>query len=120
MELSDTYDKFVKDYGYITGRGNSMAFRMDADYPLLCSLEIVDEDGNVEKAEMFTKQTIKAKQEITHVETAVEALAQIERKNYAAELQDLGFTEERIKKYGFAFEGKKVLILRGDPCLTNV
>lgn len=74
MELSDTYDKFVKDYGYITGRGNSMAFRMDADYPLLCSLEIVDEDGKVEKAEMFTKQTIKAKQEITHVETAVEAL----------------------------------------------
>ncbi len=73
-ELSDTYDRFVKSYGYITNRGNSMAFREDADYPLLCSLEIVDEDGNVEKAEMFTKQTIKAKQEITHVETAVEAL----------------------------------------------
>lgn len=73
-ELSDTYDSFVKSYGYITGRGNSIAFREDADYPLLCSLEIVDEDGNVEKAEMFTKQTIKAKQEVTHVETAVEAL----------------------------------------------
>lgn len=73
-ELSDTYDSFVKKHGYITGRGNSMAFRMDADYPLLCSLEIVDEDGKVEKAEMFTKQTIKAKQEITRVETAVEAL----------------------------------------------
>ncbi len=73
-ELSDTYDRFVKSYGYITSRGNSMAFREDADYPLLCSLEIVDEDGNVEKAEMFTKQTIKAKQEVTRVETAVEAL----------------------------------------------
>ncbi|HCJ08621.1 MAG TPA: helicase [Lachnospiraceae bacterium] len=73
-ELSDAYDRFVKEHGYITGRGNSMAFRMDADYPLLCSLEIVDEDGKVEKAEMFTKQTIKAKQEVSHVETAVEAL----------------------------------------------
>lgn len=73
-ELSDTYDSFVKSYGYITSRGNSMAFREDADYPLLCSLEKVDEDGEVTKAEMFTKQTIKAKQEISRVETAVEAL----------------------------------------------
>ena len=73
-ELSDTYDSFVKSYGYITSRGNSMAFREDADYPLLCSLELVDEDGKVTKAEMFTKQTIKAKQEISRVETAVEAL----------------------------------------------
>ena len=73
-ELNDKYDSFVGKYGSINSRGNSLAFREDSDYPLLCSLEIVDEDGNVSKAEMFTKQTIKARAEIDHVETAVEAL----------------------------------------------
>lgn len=72
--LTEKYDLFVKQYGFISSRGNSLAFREDSDYPLLCSLEIVDEDGNVSKAEMFTKQTIKARVEIDHVETAVEAL----------------------------------------------
>ena len=72
--LNKRYDSFVKKYGPITGRGNSLAFCEDSDYPLLCSLEIVDEEGNVTKAEMFTKQTIRAKQVVDHVETAVEAL----------------------------------------------
>ena len=73
-KLSEKYDSFVKEYGPINSRGNSLAFREDSDYPLLCSLEIVDEEGNVSKAEMFTKQTIKARADIDHVETAVEAL----------------------------------------------
>ena len=73
-ELNDKYDAFVAKYGAITGRGNSLAFREDSDYPLLCSLEVLDDDGNVAKAEMFTKQTIKAKQPVDSVETAVEAL----------------------------------------------
>lgn len=73
-KLNTEYDKYVKKYGYITSQGNSRAFRDDEDYPLLCSLEIVDEDGVVSKADMFTKQTIRAKQEIERVETAVEAL----------------------------------------------
>lgn len=73
-ELNIVYDAFVKKNGYITAKANATAFRDDADYPLLCSLEIVDEDGKVSKADMFTKQTIRAKQEIDHVETAVEAL----------------------------------------------
>ena len=72
--LNAKYDKFVEKYGYITGKSNKMAFRDDSDYPLLCSLEEVNEDGEVKKADMFYKQTIKAKTVIERVETAVEAL----------------------------------------------
>lgn len=73
-QLNSVYDTLVKEYGYVTGKANSMAFRDDSDYPLICSLEEIDEDGNVRKADMFTKQTIKAKAVIDRVETAVEAL----------------------------------------------
>ena len=72
--LNDKYDAYVKKYGPLTGRGSQQAFRDDADYPLLCSLEVVDEDGKVEKADMFYKQTIRAKNQVERVETAVEAL----------------------------------------------
>ena len=72
--LGEKYDAYVKQYGPLTGRGNGQAFRDDADYPLLCSLEVVDEDGRVEKADMFYKQTIRAKNQVERVETAVEAL----------------------------------------------
>ena len=72
--LNVKYDKFVERYGYITGKSNKMAFRDDSDYPLLCSLEEVNEEGEVKKADMFYKQTIKAKPVIERVETAVEAL----------------------------------------------
>ena len=74
-ELNSVYDGYVKKYGYITSQGNSRVFRDDEDYPLLCSLEVVDEEkGTVNKADMFTKQTIRARKEIVQVETAVEAL----------------------------------------------
>lgn len=73
-ELNRVYDSFVKQHGYITSNANSRAFRDDGDYPLLCSLEKVDEDGNVEKADMFYRQTIKSKKQVDRVETAVEAL----------------------------------------------
>ena len=72
--LNDRYDAYVKKYGPLTGRGSQQAFRDDADYPLLCSLEVVDEDGKVEKADVFYKQTIRAKNQVERVETAVEAL----------------------------------------------
>lgn len=74
QELNEAYDYFYKKYGAITGQANARAFRDDADYPLLCSLEEVDENGKVTKADMFHKQTIKPKQEITEVDSAVEAL----------------------------------------------
>ncbi len=72
--LNAKYDAFVDKFGYITGKGNKSAFRDDSDYPLLCSLEEVNEDGEVRKADMFYKQTIKAKTVIDRVETAIEAL----------------------------------------------
>ena len=73
-ELNNKYDKFIEQYGVITSKANKTAFQDDSDYPLLCSLEEVNEDGEVKKADMFYKQTIKAKTMIERVETAVEAL----------------------------------------------
>ncbi|WP_049785859.1 DEAD/DEAH box helicase family protein [Clostridium cellulovorans] len=72
--LNERYDNFVKKLGFITSKTNNSAFREDNDYPLLSSLEIVDDDGNVKKADMFTKQTIRPLEKITSVDTALEAL----------------------------------------------
>ncbi len=73
--LNQLYDKFVKKYGRINNRGNNQAFSEDSSYYLLCSLEILDSKGNFDrKADIFTKKTIKAKKEITKVDTANEAL----------------------------------------------
>lgn len=73
-ELNAVYDRYTKKYGFINSQGNARAFRDDEDYPLLCSLENVDEEGIVTKADMFTKQTIRAANKTERVETAVEAL----------------------------------------------
>lgn len=72
--LHDKYDGYVKKYGTLSGRGSRQAFQDDADYPLLCSLEVTDENGGTRKADMFYKQTIRAKSRTDRVETAVEAL----------------------------------------------
>ncbi|MCL2774901.1 MAG: SNF2-related protein [Oscillospiraceae bacterium] len=75
-ELNDLYDSFITQFGLINSQANNRAFNADSAYYLLCSLEIIDEDGNLErKADMFTKRTIKQKTVITHVDTASEALA---------------------------------------------
>lgn len=75
-KLNTLYDDFTKKYGLINSRGNALAFSEDSSYFLLCSLEILDENGNLErKADMFTKRTIGAKHEVTKVDTADEALA---------------------------------------------
>lgn len=75
-KLNTLYDDFTKKYGLINSRGNALAFSEDSSYFLLCSLEILDENGNLErKADMFTKRTIGAKREVTKVDTADEALA---------------------------------------------
>ena len=76
LKLNTLYDKYTKKYGLINSRGNNMAFSADSGYFLLCSLEILNDNGELErKADMFTKRTIGAKQEISHVDTASEALA---------------------------------------------
>ncbi len=75
-ELNTRYDAFVKRYGRITSRANKSAFEDDSAYFLLSSLEVLDDDGNfVRKADMFSKRTIRQRVEITHVDTASEALA---------------------------------------------
>ena len=75
-ELNTLYDSFSKKYGLINDRANRLAFSADSAYYLLCSLEIIDDDGNLErKADMFTKRTIKQHTAVTSVDTASEALA---------------------------------------------
>ena len=75
-KLNRLYDAFTKKYGLINSRGNYLAFASDESYFLLCSLEVLDDEGNFKrKADMFTKRTIKPHREITSVETASEALA---------------------------------------------
>ena len=75
VKLNQLYDRFTKKYGLINSRGNNSAFSNDSSYYLLCSLEILDENGNLaRKADMFTKRTIKPKTEITSVYNANDAL----------------------------------------------
>ena len=74
--LNRLYDVYTAKYGLINSRGNYLAFASDESYFLLCSLEVLDDEGNFKrKADMFTKRTIKPHREITFVETASEALA---------------------------------------------
>ena len=75
-KLNHLYDLFQRKYGLLNSRANSMVFSDDSSYPLLCSLEIVAEDGTLErKADMFTKRTIKPHETVTKVDTASEALS---------------------------------------------
>ena len=75
-ELDQLYDSFSAKYGLINDRGNRLAFADDSSYYLLCALEVIDEDGKLErKADMFTKRTIKPHQAVKVVDTAAEALA---------------------------------------------
>ena len=75
-ELNRLYDDYTKKYGLLSSRGNSLAFGEDSSYCLLCSLEVLDEEGNLKrKADMFTKRTIRPHEAVTSVDTASEALA---------------------------------------------
>ena len=74
--LNRLYDSYTEKYGLINSRGNYLAFASDESYFLLCSLEVLDDEGNFKrKADMFTKRTIKPHREVTSVETSSEALA---------------------------------------------
>ena len=75
-KLNDLYDRFTYDYGLINSRGNAIAFDQDSSYFLLCSLEVLDEEGGLKrKADLFTKRTIRSHRPAERVDTAVEALA---------------------------------------------
>lgn len=74
--LNHEYDTYTEKYGRLSSRANSLAFRDDSGYSLLCSLENFDDDHNFKsKSDMFTKKTIRPNRVIEHVETASEALA---------------------------------------------
>ena len=100
-QLNSLYDAFTAEYGLINSTGNSRAFSADSAYFLLCSLEILDEDGNLaRKADMFTKRTIKQKTVITSVDTASEALAVSIGERACVDLEFMqqltGFTKSRL------------------------
>ncbi len=74
--LNRLYDAYTAKHGLISSRENKRAFSDDSSYYLLCSLEILDEDGKLErKADMFTRRTIQPHRPVEHTETAAEALA---------------------------------------------
>lgn len=72
--LNKLYDAFVQTHGYFSDRSNKTAFRQDNDYPLLSSLEVIDDDKQVHKADMFFKRTIRPKDIITETSSAIEAM----------------------------------------------
>ncbi|MGN9097597.1 LPD11 domain-containing protein [Flintibacter porci] len=75
-ELNRRYDDFSAKYGLINDRANRLAFADDSSYYLLCALEVLDEDGKLErKADMFSTRTIKPHEAVTTVDTVAEALA---------------------------------------------
>lgn len=75
-ELNNEYEKFTKKYGLINSRGNKLAFNQDSSFPLLTSLELLDEDGKLKrKSDIFYKRTIKPYIPVTYAETSIEALA---------------------------------------------
>src|SRR5699024_4400147 len=99
--LNELYDSFTAKYGLINSRGNSLAFSDDNSYYLLCSLEDVDENGNLKaKADMFTKRTIKKRTSVHSVDTASEALAlsiaEKARVDMAYMSRLTGFNEEEL------------------------
>ena len=76
QKLNALYDSFTSKYGLISSRGNKLAFSEDSSYCLLCSLEVLDEQGSLKrKADMFTRRTIRPHVAVTSVDTASEALA---------------------------------------------
>ena len=100
-ELNKMYDSFTEKYGLISSLGNKRAFRQDSSYYLLSSLEVLNENGELErKADMFTKRTIKQHKQITSVNSAIEALAVSIGKMACVDIsyieQLTGFTEEKI------------------------
>lgn len=103
QKLNALYDSFTAKYGLLNSRGNKLAFSEDSSYCLLCSLEVLDEQGNLKrKADMFTRRTIRPHVAVTNVDTASEALAvSISEKarvdmDYMAELS--GKSPEELEK----------------------
>ena len=116
-ELNRLYDVFRSKYGLLNARANHLVFADDSSYPLLCSLEVLAEDGTLErKADMFTKRTIKAHEAVTKVETASEALSlSLSEKacvdmEYMCQLTGKGAEEVEQELKGVIFRDRKSVV----------
>jgi N12 class adenine-specific DNA methylase len=121
-KLNRLYDEFTAKYGLLNSRGNNMAFSDDSSYCLLCSLEILNENGELErKADMFTKRTIRQRAVISHVDTATEALAISIAEKACVDMDFMqsltGLSEEQLGKdlQGVIFRNPEKLDSEGKP-----
>lgn len=114
-QLGNIYDAFTKKYGLINSRQNAQVLDGDSSYFLMCSLENINDKGELEsKADIFTKRTIRAQQEITTAETPEDALAiSISEKGHV----DLTYMAELLGRKGEESEIAKALngIIFHDP-----
>ena len=99
--LNRLYDEFTAQYGLLNSRANNTAFSDDSSYCLLCSLEVLDENGAlVRKADMFSKRTIRQQEPVTSCDTAADALAVSLSEKAKVDLQYMGKltgkTEEQL------------------------
>lgn len=122
QRLGKQYDQFTKQYGLINSRANSLAFSDDSAYFLLCSLEILDEEGRLlRKADMFNKRTIKQQSVVERVDTAAEALSISIGEKACVDLLFMenltGFTRERLvqKLQGIIFANPERTDVEGNP-----
>jgi N12 class adenine-specific DNA methylase len=113
--LNRLFDTFTKKYGLINSRANNMAFSEDSSYCLLCSLEVIDENGELaRKADMFTKRTIKQHTTVTSVDTASEALAVSIAERACV---DMGFMQSLTRRSQEEFEGELAGVIFRNPTL---
>ncbi|MGN0173761.1 MAG: DEAD/DEAH box helicase family protein, partial [Acutalibacteraceae bacterium] len=101
--LNKLYDDYTKQYGLLNSRANSSAFSSDSSYPILSSLEVIDENGNFKcKSDMFYKRTIRPHITVTSVDTSAEALAVSLAEKAKVDIQYMqsltGFPEAQILK----------------------
>ena len=101
QNLNELYDGFTAKYGLINSRANKSAFADDGSYYLLTALEVLDDEGNLErKSDMFTKRTIKPHIPVTSVDTSIEAVAVSMGEKAELEMEYMmqltGKTEEEI------------------------
>ena len=99
--LNRLYDEFTSQYGLLNSRANNTAFSDDSSYCLLCSLEVLDENGAlVRKADMFSKRTIRQQEPVASCDTAADALAVSLSEKAKVDLQYMGKltgkTEEQL------------------------
>lgn len=115
--LNEHYDTFTAQYGLLNARANRLAFRDDSSYPLLCSLEELNNKGElIRKADMFTKRTIRKHELVSSVETPYEALLVSLNERACIDLAYMAVLTEQTPEN--LVEGLNGMIFR-DPQITK-